>query len=176
MFLNSTNVIFLPGLWNDGLSHQGSHSPQDPERGQIRLVGSRIPKAHEGPNGCGGSVKDGYLVRLKYVPIAATVTSTRPTDSAVRLAWPWPTGTGYAIIDCRPSLSEAGITSSFLCFWMSTIYRSFYRFVQSESRNKKTVEGRTTTSPQIQSKIEPNLPFSFFASHSVAQTIQSMIL
>jgi hypothetical protein len=64
-----SNAIFLPGLWNDNdvLSHQGTHISQDPERGQIIFVGSCIPKAHEGLNGCGGSVKDGYLVRLKHV-------------------------------------------------------------------------------------------------------------
>eukprot|EP00978_Attheya_sp_CCMP212_P007169 scaffold16709_cov53-Attheya_sp.AAC.1 len=62
-----------------------------------------------------------------------TVTSTRPTDSAVRLAWP--TGTGYAIVDRSSSLSEAGITS-FLCFWMSTSYHSFY--AQSAETNPKT--------------------------------------
>eukprot|EP00978_Attheya_sp_CCMP212_P025276 scaffold80942_cov56-Attheya_sp.AAC.2 len=65
--------------------------------------------------------------------MAKPVTSTRPTDSAVRLAWP--TGTGYAIVDRRPSLSEAGITS-FLCFWMSSSYRSFY--AQSAETKPKT--------------------------------------
>eukprot|EP00978_Attheya_sp_CCMP212_P014279 scaffold36321_cov63-Attheya_sp.AAC.7 len=45
---------------------------------QIVLVGSRIPKAHEGPNGSGGSVKDEYLVMLHRLQFYAQAEEPEP--------------------------------------------------------------------------------------------------